>query len=71
MNTIAKFRKCGLTNEALLKDIDVMTDEMYKTGKIPTRNIPARPNHDYDLLIGELILRFVDLKMKTSGKVND
>lgn len=61
MNTIATFRKCTLTNEELLRTVDQGTDEIYKTGKIPTRNIPARPNEDYDLLVGELILRFKEL----------
>ena len=62
MNSIAMFRKCNLNDEDLLKLIDVKTDEMYKTGKIPVRNIPARPNQDLDLLIGELILRYKELK---------
>jgi len=35
-----------------------MTDEMYKTGKIHYGQIPARPNEDYDLLVGELVKRF-------------
>ncbi len=58
MNTIASFRECTLTDEELINLVDEMTDKMYKNGKIPNRNIPARPNEDYDLLIGELLLRF-------------
>ena len=38
-----------------------MTDEIYTTGKIPTRHIPARPDDDYDLLIGELLSRYSQL----------
>jgi hypothetical protein len=58
MNTISTFRLCTLTDEELLKRVDYLTDEMYKTGKIPSRFIPARPDDDYDLLVGELIIRF-------------
>ena len=58
MNAITSFRLCKLTDEELLDKVDSLTDEMYKTGKIPLRYIPARPDDDYDLLIGELILRY-------------
>jgi hypothetical protein len=57
MNAIVNFRKCTLSTEDLLRAIDNATDKMYQTGRIPDRQIPARPNEDYDLLIGELILR--------------
>lgn len=63
MNAIVKFRLCTLTTDELLKKVDRLTDEMYKTGRIPERQIPARPNEDYDLLIGELIIR-LDLLQK-------
>lgn len=33
---------------------------MYQDGKVPVREIPARPNEDYDSLVGELILRFTE-----------
>jgi len=61
MNAISSFRLCKLTNEQLLEKVDLLTDEMFKNGKIPLRHIPARANDDYDLLIGELILRFHDI----------
>ena len=67
MNTIATFRKCKLTNEELLTAVDRATDEIYKTGKIPTRSIPARIDEDYDLIVGELILRFKELTEKDAG----
>jgi hypothetical protein len=61
MNTIVNFRKCTLTDQELLEKVDKLTDKMYTPPcKIPSRNIPARPNDDYDLLIGELILRFAE-----------
>jgi hypothetical protein len=61
MNTIATFRKCTLTDEELIKAVDKATDDMYKLpikSSPPSRHIPARPNEDYDLLVGELLLRF-------------
>lgn len=64
MNAISTFRKCDLSNEELIEKIDQHVDGMYigpKAGKIPTRNIPARPNEDFDLLIGELLIRFKEL----------
>ena len=64
MNGICKFRTCELSDEELLKKVDALTDEMYKTGKVPNRHIPAQVNNDYDLLVGELILRFAELKAK-------
>ena len=64
MNAIASFRKCTLSNEELIKKIDQLTDSMYDgkdAGKVPARHIPARPNEDYDLLVGELLIRFKEM----------
>jgi hypothetical protein len=58
MNAIASFRKCTLSNTELLDKVDNQTDRIFKKQKVPTRHIPAEPNEDYDLLVGELILRF-------------
>ena len=57
MNDIVRFRLCTLTDEELLDKVDKLTDEMFTTQKVPSRHIPARPNEDLDLLIGELIFR--------------
>jgi hypothetical protein len=66
MNAIVQFRKCTLTNEELCAKVDKLTDNLYMDGEICLRHIPARPNDDYDLLIGELILRFYEtFKNKT------
>ena len=65
MNTIASFRKCTLSNNDLLQKVDTLTDEMFKTLDVPTRHIPARPNDDYDLLIGELLMRVTDKWIST------
>lgn len=70
MNGIVSFRLCTLDDEALLKAVDLAVDEMYQTGKIPSRRIPARPNKDFDLLIGELIVRFKE-KVIDKGRVRD
>ena len=37
-------------------------------GKIPSRNIPGLPNDDYDLLVGELIIRFHEKVIKTNAE---
>lgn len=64
MNNIVGFGLCTLSDEELLKKVDELTDDLfndklsYKQKKVLTRHIPARPNEDYDLLIGELLLRF-------------
>ena len=58
MNKIASFRLCKLSDEELLQKVDEGTDNIFKTGVIPSCHIPARPDSDYDLLIGELLLRF-------------
>jgi hypothetical protein len=71
MNTIATFRKCVLSDDALMRLVDRMTDEIYTTGKLPTRHIPAKPDDDYNLLVGELILRFRDaLEREKSRQLN-
>jgi hypothetical protein len=58
MNGLVSFRLCTLTDEQLINRIDELTDNMYREQKVPSRHIPARPNDDYDLLIGELLLRY-------------
>lgn len=64
MNGICGFRLCDLTNEELIEKVDELTDKIFIDQKVPTRHIPARPNSDYDLLVGELLLRFKDLLEK-------
>jgi hypothetical protein len=71
MNAIASFRKCTLSNTELLEKIDKQTDRIFQIQRVPTRNVPAEPNEDYDLLIGEMLQRFqeksfwVDAKKET------
>ena len=54
---------CTLSDDDLLEKVDRLTDEMFQGQKVPIRHIPAQPNNDYDLLVGELIKRFMDLKV--------
>ena len=59
MNAIVNFRLCTLTDKELIEKVDKLTDQMYSTDhKVPMRHIPARPDGDYDLLVGELLVRF-------------
>lgn len=59
MNGIVGFRKCTLTDSELIKKVDKLVDGMYKPPcSIPARHIPAKPDDDFDLLIGELLVRF-------------
>lgn len=58
MNAIVNFELCTLSDKELLDKVDSITDKMYTDLKIPTRQIPARPNDDYDLLVGELVRRY-------------
>lgn len=61
MNAIVHFRKCTLSDKELLDAVDAATDKMFQDGKLPSRHIPARPNEDYDLLVGELVMRFYQM----------
>ena len=61
MNNITQFRKTTLSNKELIEKIDKLTDKMFNTQKVPIIHIPVRPNEDYDILIGELLIRFNEL----------
>jgi hypothetical protein len=60
MNAIIHFNLCTLSNQELAQKVDALTDELFDTQKIPFRHIPARPNEDYDLLVGEMVKRFIE-----------
>ena len=60
MNGIVGFRLCTLTDEELVNRVDELTDQMFETNKFPVRHIPAQPDKDYDLLVGELCQRFFE-----------
>ena len=71
MNTISSFRLCTLSNEDLIKKVDSITDNMYKTQKVPNMHIPAMPDDDYDLLVGELLQRFSEKWISIENKLPD
>ena len=68
MNSLVSFHLCKLSDEALAFKVDSNTDFIFQNQKLPARHIPARPDEDYDLLVGELLVRFLRkndlLKMK-------
>lgn len=69
MNSIASFRMCTLPTIDLIAKIDAQTDVMFKTQKVPSKHIPAQPNEDYDLLVGELVLRVCNSFIKNNDKL--
>jgi hypothetical protein len=71
MNAITSFRLCKLSSHELIQKIDEQTDNIFKNQQLPTRHIPARPDADYDLLIGELVLRFGELESFIRSIEND
>lgn len=68
MNAITNFRLCTLTDVELLQEIDKQTDKMFTEQKVPVRHIPAEPNKDYDLLIGELLIRYTE-RLKSENQI--
>lgn len=64
MNAIVSFGLCTLSDDELFAKVDELTDNMFREQKVPVCHIPARPNEDYDLLVGELLSRFIGLNEK-------
>ena len=64
MNRIVGFNLCTLSDKELAQKVDERTDALYVRGanrdNLLAAHIPARPNEDYDLLVGELIKRFLE-----------
>lgn len=58
---LIQFRKCTLTDKALAEAVAAGLMKMYKEPvSVPSRNIPARPDEDFDLLVGEIVVRFLE-----------
>ena len=56
---LIQFRKCTLTDKELAGAVAEGLAKMYTPPvEVPSRNIPARPDQDFDLLVGELVFRF-------------
>jgi len=64
MRVTVQFRKCTLKDQELIEKIDGMTDQIFIKKEVPLRYFPGKPNEDYDLLVGELIMRFIDLQQE-------
>jgi hypothetical protein len=57
---LVQFRLCTLSDRELAEAVAEQLKKMYEpTVSVPTRHIPARPNQDFDLLVAELIVRFI------------
>ena len=58
---LIQFRKCTLTDKPLAEAVAAALNKMYsEPAKVPSRHIPARPDEDFDLITGELIVRFLE-----------
>jgi hypothetical protein len=58
---LVQFRKCTLTDKALAEAVAEDLNFMYQEPvTVPARHIPARPDEDFDLITGELIVRFLE-----------
>lgn len=56
---LVSFRLCTLTDDELAQKCAAMLEQLYKDPlRTISRQIPARPNDDFDLLFGEMIRRF-------------
>lgn len=58
---LIQFRKCTLTDKPLAEAVAAGLTKMYqKPVSVPPRQIPARPDEDFDLLVGEMVVRFLE-----------
>ena len=58
---LIQFRKCTLTDKDLAEAVAAALCKMYEQPvSVPTRHIPARPDEDFDLLVGEILVRFLE-----------
>lgn len=58
---LIQFRKCTLTDKPLAEAVAAGLNKMYSEPvAVPSRHIPARPDEDFDLLVGEIVVRFLE-----------
>ena len=58
---LVQFKKCSLTDNELAEAVAEGLCKMYSEPvSVPSRHIPARPDEDFDLLVGELVVRFME-----------
>ena len=60
---IVQFRKCTLSDKELAEKVAEGLNKMYtEPVSVPPRHIPAQPDNDFDLIVAELIVRFLEAK---------
>lgn len=63
---LVHFRLCTLTDTELAKAVSdklqAVYDNKMSANNLLSRHVPARPNEDFDLLVGELIFRLLNKK---------
>lgn len=60
---LIQFRKCTLSDKELAELVAEQLVKMYDAPvSVPVRHIPARPDNDFDLIVAELIVRFLEAK---------
>jgi hypothetical protein len=59
---LVQFRLCKLDDKELMEKLAKWLTDIYENKRIPSRQIPARPDDDFDLLLAELIVRFAEAK---------
>jgi len=56
---LVQFRKCTLTDQELAEKVADGLAKMYTPPvRVPDRPVPADPDNDFDLFVGELVYRF-------------
>jgi len=58
---LVQFRECSLADRPLAEAVAAGLTKMYEEPvTVPSRHIPARPDEDFDLLVGEMVLRYLE-----------
>lgn len=58
---LVQFRKCTLSDQELAEKVAAQLCKMYSPPfEVPSRGIPARPDEDFDLLVGEMCVRLIE-----------
>jgi len=56
---LCNFGLCDLSDHELAARVSAGMEQVYESGKVPARRVPADPNSELDLLIGEMTRRFL------------
>ena len=61
MQLPGQFRKCTLNDKTLTEAVASELFKMYTPPvAVPSRRIPAQPDEDFDLIVGEMVVRFIE-----------